>query len=31
MMLEDMNITRWEVEAEGALKCSTADQFLADL
>lgn len=31
MMLEDMIITKWEVEAEGGLKCSMADQFLADL
>lgn len=31
MMLEDMIITKWEVEAEGGLKCSVADQFLADL
>jgi len=31
MMLEDMNITKWEVETGGALECSTADFFLADL
>lgn len=31
MMLEDMNITKWEIETGGALECSTADTFLADL
>ena len=31
MMLEDMNITKWEIETGGALECSTADIFLADL
>lgn len=31
MMLEDMNITKWEIETGGALERSTADIFLADL
>lgn len=32
MMVEDMNITKWEIETGGAsLECSTADFFLADL
>ncbi|DBB10246.1 hypothetical protein WJX82_000090 [Trebouxia sp. C0006] len=31
MMLEDMNITKWEIETGGTLECSTADTFLADL
>lgn len=31
MMLEDMNITKWEIETGGALECSIADTFLADL
>lgn len=31
MMLEDMNITKWEIETGGALQFSTADIFLADL
>ena len=31
MAVEDMKITKWEVEEEGGLSCSLADRFLSDL